>query len=422
MPGSLQARFSAMLTHSDCRAIASLYGSPFYVLDPDVFRDNYRRFQQAFVERYSTVRIGYSYKTNYIPYLCRLVKDLGGYAEVVSRLEYDLALSVGQDPQKIIFNGPVKQDEDIDLALQRGSTLNLDAWYEVDRVECFHRRHPETPLRLGVRINCRLMDESGRSQIQEGLADSRFGFPPEALGPLAERLRAAGLSIQVLHGHTSSSSRSAWLYDRITRTLCELAERHLPQTVDEINVGGGFFGDFPAGFGPPERPSFDEYASVIAAALRDSAWARERRPVLTLEPGVALVGNALSFVTRVMEIKQLGDLRTAVVDGSIFHTKPSLHKKPQPFQIVCGENRASGGAEMRVTGSTCMEKDILLEGVAARLEPGDFVCIDNVGAYTVVMSPTFIHPAPAIVARGPDGVFPVRHRQTFAQAFAGFVF
>ena len=52
--------------------------------------------------------IGYSYKTNYLPSLIKEMSNLGAYAEVVSRLEYDLALKIGVKPNKIIFNGPLK--------------------------------------------------------------------------------------------------------------------------------------------------------------------------------------------------------------------------------------------------------------------------------------------------------------------------
>ena len=52
----------------------------------------------------------------------------------------------------------------------------------------------------------------------------------------------------------------------------------------------------------------------------------------------------------------------------------------------------------------------------------DYVRIDNVGAYTIVMSPTFIHPAPAIVLGEADGFRAVRRRQSFEQAFANYQF
>ncbi len=51
---------------------------------------------------------GNSYKTNYTPYICKPVKNLGGYAEVVSDMEYQVALQIGYSANHIVYNGPVK--------------------------------------------------------------------------------------------------------------------------------------------------------------------------------------------------------------------------------------------------------------------------------------------------------------------------
>jgi hypothetical protein len=50
------------------------------------------------------------------------------------------------------------------------------------------------------------------------------------------------------------------------------------------------------------------------------------------------------------------------------------------------------------------------------------VRIDSVGAYTIVMSPTFIHPAPAIVAPEAGGFRALRTKQSFEQVFANYRF
>lgn len=409
-----------MLDHRDCVQIERQFGSPFYLLNRQEFIDNFRRFEQAFRSRHNRVRIGYSYKTNFLPYLCRLVRDLGGYAEVVSRLEYDLALYIGQDPAQIIFNGPIKSYEDVELALRNGSLVQLDNQYEIDKVLEFVRRQPGVPVRVGLRVNMDLTDDEGTSHIQDGLGVSRFGFPTETLEEAASRLRSVGVALSSLHGHASSSTRQPWIFERITRTLCQSAEALGPESIEEINIGGGFFGKLPPGFGPPDAPSFDDYAEAVVGALHESPWARRRRPWLVLEPGVALVANTLSFITRVWDVKEVQGRRFAIVDGSVFHSKPSQHKKPQPFCIIAPAGAAREEKLWSVTGSTCMEKDRLLDDVQAALAPGDYVRIDNVGAYTIVMSPTFIHPAPAIVVHEEDGFRPVRVRQSFEHAFANY--
>ncbi len=409
------------LSFEACEAVEREHGSPFYLFDGETFARNFRSLEGAFRARWPRVRLGYSYKTNYLPHLCRIVKDLGGHAEVVSRLEYDLALRVGHAPSTIIFNGPLKRPEDVELALGGGSLVQLDSEHELDHVRAFAERHPRSAARVGVRVNVSLLDAEGASHVQEGLQVGRFGVPPEALPRVASRLAGLGLRVRSLHGHTSSASRAAWVYARIAETLCRLAEEVAPDTVEEIDVGGGFFGPMPAGFAPPGAPSFEAYAEAVTGALERSAWARARRPLLVLEPGVSLVADALSYVTRVVDVKELRGRVLAVVDGSVLHVKPGMHARNQPHGVIRGGGPRTGVRLLGVTGATCMEKDYLLRDVACDLAPGDYLRFENVGAYTIVMAPPFIHPAPAILARERGRLLAVRRRQTFEHLFQNYV-
>jgi diaminopimelate decarboxylase len=76
-----------------------------------------------------------------------------------------------------------------------------------------------------------------------------------------------------------------------------------------------------------------------------------------------------------------------------------------------------------VVGYTCMEHDCLYRGYEGALRPGDFVVFDNVGAYTVVMQPPFIRPAPAILAwDGADSFAVARRAERFDDLFGAFDF
>lgn len=409
------------LSFEACEAVEREHGSPFYLFDRETFVRNFRALEGAFLARWPRVRLGYSYKTNYLPYLCRIVRGLGGHAEVVSRLEYDLALRVGHAPPTIIFNGPVKRPEDIELALGGGSLVQIDSESEVDAVLAFAERHPRSGARVGVRVNVSLVDAAGASHLQEGLPEGRFGIAPEALPRVASRLAGAGLRVSSLHGHTSSATRTTWVFERIAETLCRLAEEVLPDAVEEIDVGGGFFGPMPAGFAPPGAPTFAAYAEAVVGALERSRWARERRPLLVLEPGVSVVADALSYVTRVLDVKELRGRVLALVDGTVLHVKPSLHARNQPNRVVPGGARRGRARRLGVTGSTCMEKDYLLRDVECDLAPGDYLRIENVGAYSLVMAPPFIHPAPAVVTLEGGRWLALRRRQTFDHLFENYL-
>ena len=69
------------------RSLLGERSTPFYVFDTQGFIENYQALQAAMQQVYPNYRVAYSYKTNYTPYICNLVKSLGGYAEVVSDME-----------------------------------------------------------------------------------------------------------------------------------------------------------------------------------------------------------------------------------------------------------------------------------------------------------------------------------------------
>src|SRR3954454_20797165 len=106
-----------VLSYQQIKETEQTIGTSFYLLDVEKVRENYKKIDDAFRSRYKRFIIGYSYKTNYLPFLCKEMDKLGAYAEVVSRLEYDLAIKIGVKPSRIIFNGPLKTEDDIHTAL-----------------------------------------------------------------------------------------------------------------------------------------------------------------------------------------------------------------------------------------------------------------------------------------------------------------
>jgi diaminopimelate decarboxylase len=413
-----------MLSIHQIQKIETSCQSPFYLCDGRKFNDNFDQMTAAFSSRWSNFILAYSYKTNYIPYLCKIIKNKGGWAEVVSRLEYDLALKIGHPADKIIFNGPVKQYEDIELALNNGSIVNLDSAYELEHVLHYGRQNPGKVIPIGLRINMDLTDNSGQSHIQNQLTSGRFGFSPTDLIDAKNRLlNAANIKVVSLHGHTSSIGRDLWCYETITKTLCAIAQDHFPETVQYINVGGGFFGKVPSEMGFGDIPGFDDYAAAICDVLRQNSWAVKRQPVLVIEPGVAMCANVISFITKVISIKERKGKTLVTVDGSAFHVKPTLHTRNLPWSLISHDSTQRPAAVFSVVGSTCMEKDYLLTDIKGPLpQIGNYIWIGQAGAYTVVLSPPFINPPPAIVAVEGENFKIIRSRQTLNDMFDNYVF
>ena len=79
---------------------------------------------------------------------------------------------------------------------------------------------------------------------------------------------------------------------------------------------------------------------------------------------------------------------------------------------------------LNFTGYTCLEYDILYRGYTGPLDVGSSVIFDNIGSYSNVLKPPFIHPdVPMIEYRkGDDSLRLIKRAQTAEEIFAQYVF
>jgi len=398
------------------------FGDSFFLLDLDKFKRNYQEFLHGFRSIYPHTNLGYSYKTNYIPKLCQTVDSLGGYAEVVSQMEYDLALRIGVSPSRIIFNGPLKSSEDLENAILAGSIVNLDCLEEVEIVAALARRLPEQKIAVGLRCNF----DVGAGRI------SRFGFDVEG-GALDDVFKIFqelnNCSVLGLHCHISTSTRSVESYKLRTQKIIELSDYYFQnQPPQFIDLGGGFFGkmndDLKAQF-DCYIPSYQEYAQGIAPQLR-SRFPDDSGPELIIEPGVAIVADVLSFVGKVVGLKTVKSRQIALVVGSIHNVKPTLTDKKLSLQIYSDEENSPTKkltSPVDLVGYTCMEHDCLYPDYPHKIGIGDYAVFENLGAYTVVFKPPFIRPNPPIIGyeSSLEKYTLIRRQETSQDVFSTYV-
>ena len=157
---------SIELNPEKLKQLKNEYGEAFYILDSEQFKENFKELKKVFSSIYPNFNMAYSYKTNYTPKLCRIVNQLGGYAEVVSEMEMELALRVGVEPKNIIWNGPIKNPEVVEEYLLKGGVVNIDSLNEMEMLRKIVDKHSNFIFRLGIRCNY---------DVHDGVV-SRFGF------------------------------------------------------------------------------------------------------------------------------------------------------------------------------------------------------------------------------------------------------
>ena len=398
------------ISYNRINEIAEKYGTPFYFMYPDVYKQNVNSFTNAFLRKYDKLIVGYSFKTNYVPALGKIAKEIGCYAEVVSEMEYDIAKCLGYE--HIIFNGPIKNERTLIRAIEDGAIINLDSMYEVDSV-CRYVERTKRQIQVGIRINIDLFDENGESKIQSGLRVGRFGFAKSVLAEAIQKLERCHIKIISIHGHTSSSDRAVDNYRLIVEQMLSVCEKYQLDDVKYFDVGGGFFGAAADGIDVSHKPKYEDYSTLILQIVLNSKWFSIIKPFIVIEPGVSVVANVFSYISKLYQHKYIAGTNFISTDGTVFDVKPTMHTNNLPYRIYMA-NEKSKCLKFDVVGSTCMEKDIILRqvDVPENVNYGDYLFIDGVGAYTIAMTPVFINYLSPIISIENGKIELVRRRQT----------
>lgn len=385
------------------------YGEAFYLLDSDQFRTNFLEMKEAFSSIYPKFNIAYSYKTNYTPKFCKIVNELGGYAEVVSEMEVELALRCGVDYSRIIWNGPIKDKERMSEFLLAGGTVNIDS---ISEAEYIKKLAIKTDKIINVGIRCNY-------DVGDGVI-SRFGFDVDGKD-FKEVLEIVTTTpnIHFINFQCHFAKRQIEYWPARAKSMVELLDKVgvIPERVD---IGGGLFGKMPDSLKAQftsEIPNYKAYAVVAATVFAEYFKGKERVPELIIEPGSAVVGDCMKFVGTVKTIKNVRGKYFASVLGS--QKNISMEGINPPMEVV----HMSAGEEYEgvdFVGFTCIEGDVIYRNYIGELAVDDAIVISNCGSYSLVMKPPFILPNFPVLDICGDEVEVIKRAETFDDIFHTF--
>jgi diaminopimelate decarboxylase len=403
--------------------LSQQHGDSFYLFDSTKFEQNFDSLLKAFQNYYPRTLIAYSYKTNYTPRLCSIINTKGGHAEVVSEMEYDLALKIGVSPSKIIVNGPYKTKQALEKFLLKGSTVNLDCWNELLLTEEIARSNNQSVLNVGIRCNFQISDSYS----------SRFGFDIETEQFFETVKRLKGISNIFFTGlHCHFPDRNLESFSTRIDKILALIQEHFINDLKSLDIGGGFFGKMGpelAGQFSSKIPDYTAYAETIAKRIFDfyKDTPEAKKPVLIIEPGTAIVADVMKFVTRVVDIKRTSKKTIAMTSGSKFNLgsfASPLNMPMTPYHPDHIDNCAHKTETFDISGYTCIENDYLYRGFRGQLSEGDYLVFDNVGSYSLVFKPPFILPNVPVLEYTPSkkSFFIIKRKEENDDIFRTFTF
>lgn len=391
--------------------------TPFFVIDEPILNHYYDMLVESLSSNWDNYLIGYSFKTNSLPWLISYVKKRGAYAEVVSEDEYSLAKYMGYNDSEIIYNGPYKGERSFCSVLLSNGIVNLDSMQEIAWLTNLVNSHPDKNFKVGIRANFNL-EKMCPGETTMGEVSGRFGFCYET-GKLADALEILrnipNVSVVGLHLHASSKSRSVTIFRSIARMACQL-KTEFDLNLEYVDLGGGYCG------GMEGRPEYPDYFPAVAEELNKCFTPEHTK--LIVEPGISLISKCTTFVTSVFDTRDIKGTRYVMTDGSRFNIDPTMIKSSHLFHVEQAENVSDNSRPILhsqvISGFTCMEVDRLFTyAEEAELIPGDRIIYENVGGYTMSLNPLFIQYFPAVYVRSGNDMRMVRKKWTPAEYVQG---
>ncbi len=388
------------------REIVEKVGTPVYIYSSRAIEEAYKEIEEAFRE--VNPLIAFAVKSNSNLHILKLLKKLGAGADTVSAGEIFRALTAGIEPQKILFAGVGKREDEIELALERGILMfNVESERELLKIE-------EVAKRLGkrgpiaIRVNPEV-DPKTHPYIATGLKSSKFGVDFEKALELYKRTKESKYLNPIgVHFHIGSQILDTSPFKEAAEKVGGLVKElfSLGIEITYFDAGGGLGVKYRP---KEEQPPAKELAEALVPTLRKLGCK------LILEPGRRISANAGLLITQILYRKETPQKRFLVVDAGMNDLmRPSLYKAYhhiEPVREVEGEKR-----EFEVVGPICESGDTFGVRRLPELKEGELLAIFSAGAYGFTMASNYnSRPRPPEVLVEGSSFKVIRERESLAQ-------
>ena len=359
--------------------IADRFGTPVYVTDEQILRQNYRNIYGAFAQ-YMPTEIHYACKANTNLAILSILNQEGSHIDAVSIGEVLTCLKAGFPAERIMYTGVNVSNSELEQVVATGCRINVDSQSELERLAKI-----TTDIPISFRITPGV--SSGHSaKVMTGGKGAKFGIPMDKIIETYARAKDLGFELKGIHAHTGSGGLTVEPFMDVVDVLCE--------TVNDIKSEVGVqleFLDFGGGVGVPYKPQdpeadLNELAMVITDTIKDETDIK----TVALEPGRYVVCDSTILLTRCVDVKDAGIKKYIGVDAG-FNTliRPAFYDSYHYVAIANKFNKA-GVAKYEIVGPICETGDYIAHDRALpEAEEGDVIAVYCGGAYGFAMSSNY---------------------------------
>lgn len=390
--------------------LAKKYGTPLYVMSEDCINERCKEIRDDFLNKYENTKAVYASKAFLTIEMCRIIEREGLGMDVVSGGELYTAIKAGFPMKKVIFHGNNKTLEEIEMAVKNNvGRIVVDNLYELELLNSVAQTFGEK-----VKILFRItpgVDSHTHKYISTGQIDSKFGIPIKAdiiNDAVKKAIELSNIELMGFHFHVGSQLFDNSSHIKAVKILVKLMDdmkKNIGFVTRELNTGGGFGIHYVKGDKPKPLSYFTD--AIMKTIIDECNEYGLRIPLVIIEPGRWIVGEAGITLYTIGSIKEIPDIRTYVgVDGGIpDNPRPALYGAKYDA-VVANKMNEEKNKMVTIAGKCCESGDILRYDLEVpKIDSGDILAFKSTGAYNYSMASNYNkipRPAVVMVSNGED--------------------
>ncbi len=352
--------------------------TPILIFLENRIRENIKMFLDVFSTIFENFNCLYSFKANYLPEICKIIKSENIGAEVVGLLELKLALNLKFPSNKIIVGGPYLPRELIKMCIENNiKEIIIYNINDIRKVDSIAKKHNHIQ-NLCIRIN------SGKYNSNLGV-----NFNDQNLSNLKKTIKECdNIKITTILSHYSTQMNNIELFKKnvevIAKNLKFLSKNGI--NIKNMNLGGGF---------PEATVMNQKQLKKIALGIKSTIMEYNiHYDHIYFEPGRYFLGDAGLFIVKIIKVS---DNRHVFLNiGN--HICPKFAKCSLRFYNA-SKIDLSHNEPTSFLGIVPTDQDVLAKNYffTQNLREGDIILVTNTGAYCLTFSNRFPYSLPKIL-------------------------
>ena len=363
------------------KKIAGDFGTPCFIYSHNDLVKNFSEIKNVFASEKR--KVFYSVKANSNLSILKVLLELGAGFDIVSLGELERVIKIGAQPEKIIYSGVGKSEEEIIRSLEYGiHCFNVESFSELERINSIAAKLNKVAP-VSIRINPNI-DPGSHEFISTGVETTKFGINlKNMMDAFIYANNEKSIELLGIDYHIGSQIESLDPFKEaiisVKKIVDQLKENNI--NIKLIDMGGGLGINYQNN----DAPSLNDFGKTINQVINDNELSDYD---FIVELGRSIVGNVGYILTSVEYIKKDSEKNFVIVDAGMDNLiRPALYGAWHEIKPIADNKEQNILCD--IVGPVCECTDFLGKDRQLSVQQGDLLIISSCGAYASSMASNY---------------------------------